>query len=84
MIGELIPPNGFFSCRPNFQELANHLKSLGATYVVSDKAIQSRQRDEFEWSKAVENKGIILGLNCVGGKSTPFMTKLLRYKYINI
>ncbi|RHZ45394.1 hypothetical protein Glove_680g40 [Diversispora epigaea] len=64
--------------RPNLQELANHLKSLGATYVISDKDIQKRKKDEFEWYKAVENKGIVLGLNCVGGKIATYMTKLLR------
>ncbi|CAG8463849.1 110_t:CDS:10 [Diversispora eburnea] len=64
--------------RPNLQELTNHLKSLGATYVVSDKDIQKKKKDEFEWYKAIEDKGIVLGLNCVGGKNATYMTKLLR------
>ncbi|CAG8621606.1 17296_t:CDS:2, partial [Acaulospora morrowiae] len=65
--------------RPNFQELANRLKSLGATYVVSDKDLLSKQRNEFEWHRETEEKGIVLGLNCVGGKSLINMTKLLKH-----
>ncbi|CAG8763167.1 25061_t:CDS:2, partial [Racocetra persica] len=63
--------------RPNFQELKDFLKSIGATYVISDKDLQAKNH-EFEWNKNMEGKGIVLGLNCVGGKSVISMAKLLR------
>ncbi|CAG8558678.1 9069_t:CDS:2, partial [Acaulospora colombiana] len=65
--------------RPNLRELSDHLKSLGATYVVSDKDLQSKKRSEFEWNTGTDNGDIVLGLNCVGGKSVIHMAKLLKH-----
>ncbi|KAF0409965.1 NADP-binding protein [Gigaspora margarita] len=64
--------------RPNFQELKDYLKSIGATYVISDKDLQAKNH-EFEWNKDIVGKGIALGLNCVSGKGVISMAKLLRH-----
>ncbi|CAG8651965.1 9239_t:CDS:2, partial [Racocetra fulgida] len=48
--------------RPNFQELKDFLKSIGATYVISDKDLQAKNH-EFEWNKDIEGKGIALAMS---------------------
>ncbi|CAE6401208.1 unnamed protein product [Rhizoctonia solani] len=62
--------------RPNIDELKKHLTSLGATHVVTDQELAdvSMKTRLKEWT---QGKGIKLGLNCVGGKSTTALAKHL-------
>ncbi|KAF8227523.1 NAD(P)-binding protein [Tricholoma matsutake] len=66
----------FVRNRDNIQELTGQLQTLGATKVLtyealSDKSLRSMVK---EWT---DGKSIRLGLNCVGGKETSLMAKLL-------
>ncbi|KAG8757585.1 mitochondrial 2-enoyl thioester reductase [Ceratobasidium sp. 428] len=62
--------------RPNFEELKQHLISLGATHVITDeqladKATRGKMK---EWT---QGKDIKLGMNCVGGKMTTILAGYL-------
>ncbi|CAH1112300.1 unnamed protein product [Psylliodes chrysocephalus] len=50
--------------RPNIEELKNFLKSIGATYVFTEKEI--KETDIFKTGQVANPK---LGLNCIGGES---------------
>lgn len=56
--------------RPNKEETAKHLTSLGGTYVITDEDFKQRPLIK-DLPKAK------LGLNCVGGKAVSDMIKLL-------
>lgn len=59
------------------QALTDELKALGATEVVTDQALSSRECKE-ELARLTGGRGVALGLNCVGGKATADMARLLR------
>ncbi|KAJ8588585.1 NAD(P)-binding protein [Rhizopogon salebrosus TDB-379] len=66
----------FIRDRENVESLIKHLESLGATHVVtydelSDKSFRAKVKT---W---IGGKDIRLGLNCVGGKTTTLMARLL-------
>ncbi|KAG1744658.1 uncharacterized protein EDB91DRAFT_1123754 [Suillus paluster] len=66
----------FIRDREDVESLKKHLESLGATHVVtydelSDKSLREKVKT---WTGG---KGIRLGLNCVGGKTTTLMARLL-------
>jgi hypothetical protein len=62
--------------RPEIEHLRQELTELGATHVVTDDKLGS-----FETRKSikgwVENSSLLLGLNCVGGKSATDMARYL-------
>jgi hypothetical protein len=62
--------------RPEIEKLRQELTELGATHVVTDDKLGS-----FETRKSikgwVENSSLLLGLNCVGGKSATDMARYL-------
>ncbi|KAK9721280.1 mitochondrial 2-enoyl thioester reductase [Basidiobolus ranarum] len=60
--------------RENFEEAAQKLKDLGATHVFAD--TQIRKPDTRDFIKSL-GRPIRLGLNCVGGKTTTDMARLL-------
>ncbi|KAL1916066.1 uncharacterized protein VTP21DRAFT_6070 [Calcarisporiella thermophila] len=62
--------------RPDIENLKFRLRSLGATYVLLDEELGKRETKEKlrEWT---QGKSIKLGLNCVGGKNTTEMSRLL-------
>ncbi|KDR65742.1 hypothetical protein GALMADRAFT_148451 [Galerina marginata CBS 339.88] len=62
--------------RPDLEQLVQKLENLGATHVLtydqlSDKSVREKVK---EWTGG---KAIRLGLNCVGGKDTTAMARLL-------
>ncbi|KAF8246293.1 NAD(P)-binding protein [Wilcoxina mikolae CBS 423.85] len=62
--------------RPNIEELREELMGLGADIVVTEEECRSPGF----WSRIQQltnKKGIKLGLNCVGGKSTHYLIKQL-------
>jgi len=62
--------------RPNLEELKEELMELGADTVVTEEEVKSRNFwDRIQ--KLTNKKGIKLGLNCVGGKSTHYLIKQL-------
>ncbi|KAG9310991.1 hypothetical protein JVU11DRAFT_8869 [Chiua virens] len=66
----------FVRHRDNVASLKSHLKALGATHVVTydelaDKAFKAT------FSSWTQGRNVKLGLNCVGGKSTTLMARLL-------
>ncbi|TFK99461.1 hypothetical protein BDV98DRAFT_570987 [Pterulicium gracile] len=66
----------FVRNRDNLSELVKWLEGLGATKVLtyddlSDKSVRDKIK---EWTRG---KGIKLGLNCVGGKETSLMARLM-------
>jgi len=67
---------GSFNQRDDVELLKQHLELLGATYVVtydelSDKSLRTKVKT---WTGG---KDIRLGLNCVSGKTTILMARLL-------
>ncbi|CAE6406027.1 unnamed protein product [Rhizoctonia solani] len=62
--------------RPNVDELKQYLVSLGATHVITEQELadNSMRAKVKEWT---QGKGVKLGLNCVGGKSTTILAKHL-------
>ncbi|KAL9980556.1 hypothetical protein ACROYT_G009158 [Oculina patagonica] len=62
--------------RPNVEELKNHLKGLGANYVVTEEDLKSSEMKEI--MKGV--KPPKLALNCVGGKSSMSIFRYLGSK----
>ncbi|ORX91168.1 NAD(P)-binding protein [Basidiobolus meristosporus CBS 931.73] len=58
----------------NFEEAAQKLKDLGATHVIADTNI--RKQETRDLIKSI-GRPIRLGLNCVGGKTTTDMSRLL-------
>lgn len=60
--------------RPNFDEVKTQLESLGADIVIRDTDLTNRDIVKSITSKA---SNIRLALNCVGGKATSNMLKLL-------
>ncbi|KAI8880460.1 NAD(P)-binding protein [Backusella circina FSU 941] len=62
--------------RPEIEKLRQELTDLGATHVVTDDKLGS-----FETRKSikswVDNSSLLLGLNCVGGKSATDMARYL-------
>lgn len=62
--------------RDDLTELESHLKSLGADHVMTyDQFLEKSSRSQIkEWTKGGELR---LALNCVGGKETTEMVKLL-------
>ncbi|KAJ2081167.1 mitochondrial 2-enoyl thioester reductase [Coemansia sp. RSA 988] len=60
--------------RPNLSELSHELQGLGADIVISDQQLASSEIKE-----RIKSLGtpIRLGLNCVGGRTTLQMTKLI-------
>lgn len=59
--------------RPDFEDLEQHLKGLGATHVITDSFLSSPEMKSF--IKDI-NSDIHLAFNCVGGKSA---TELMRH-----
>jgi len=64
----------FFPFRPNFEEVANYLKSLGADYVLSESDIRKPEIQNI--FKQLGNPK--LALNGVGGKSATNLARHLR------
>ena len=64
--------------RPGLDELKNELRELGATVVVTDEELRAQGFEERvnEWTDG-GREIIRLGLNCVGGKPTSAMAKIL-------
>ncbi|KAF8159723.1 trans-2-enoyl-CoA reductase [Crassisporium funariophilum] len=62
--------------RPNLEQMKQKLHALGATHVLTyDQLSDKTVRDEIKgWT---QGKAIRLGLNCVGGKETTAMARLL-------
>ncbi|CAG8455691.1 4883_t:CDS:2 [Funneliformis caledonium] len=66
--------------RPEIEDLKARLKSLGATYIVTDEELGCYKTKDLikEWTNINDNNvGIKLGLNCVGGKISTEMAKYL-------
>ncbi|KAF9344377.1 mitochondrial 2-enoyl thioester reductase [Mortierella sp. AD094] len=62
--------------RPGQEEVAERLKQLGATYVLTDDQLGKLETKELVKSWTQKNQ-IKLGFNCVGGKPTTEMARLL-------
>lgn len=69
-------PNSITGNRPDVDTLKSHLKSLGATHVLTynELADRSTKSKIKEWTGGQDIK---LGLNCVGGKDNLNMSKFL-------
>lgn len=72
-------PGANRDCRPSIDELKSHLQSLGADHVLTYDEFLSRENNTRtkikEW---IGRDGEMrLALNCVGGKETAEMAKLL-------
>ncbi|KAF8548415.1 NAD(P)-binding protein [Imleria badia] len=66
----------FIRNRDNVESLKSHLKALGATHVATyDELLDRAFRATF--SSWTQGKAVKLGLNCVGGKTTTLMARLL-------
>ncbi|KAG0213673.1 mitochondrial 2-enoyl thioester reductase [Mortierella sp. GBA30] len=62
--------------RPGHEEVAERLKSLGATHILTDDQLGKLETKELVKSWIRKNE-IKLGFNCVGGKPTTEMARLL-------
>lgn len=62
--------------RPDFSELAEYLKGLGADVVLREEEAQDRSVRK-EWLSKMGKDAPLLGLNCVGGASMAGLTKWL-------
>ncbi|KAG0009854.1 mitochondrial 2-enoyl thioester reductase [Entomortierella chlamydospora] len=62
--------------RPGHEEVAERLRQLGATYILTDDQLGKLETKELvkSWT---QNNQIKLGFNCVGGKPTTEMARLL-------
>lgn len=58
--------------RDNFDEIKEHMQSLGANFVISEEQFLGKEMKEFMRNREAP----LLALNCVGGKSS---TQLMRY-----
>uniref|UniRef100_A0ABQ0KXM0 enoyl-[acyl-carrier-protein] reductase n=1 Tax=Mycena chlorophos TaxID=658473 RepID=A0ABQ0KXM0_MYCCL len=67
----------FVRNRPDFPDLASKLKALGATEVLTYDDLTDRALVKTIMQDWTAGKGIRLGLNCVGGKDTTNMMRLL-------
>lgn len=64
--------------RPGWEELKKELEGLGATKVVTEEQLMSREFKEMvkEWTNG-GREPVKLGLNCVGGKNATALAKVL-------
>ncbi|KAG0267727.1 mitochondrial 2-enoyl thioester reductase [Mortierella polycephala] len=62
--------------RPGHEQVAERLKQLGATHILTDDQLGKLETKELVKSW-VQNQEVKLGFNCVGGKPTTEMARLL-------
>lgn len=69
--------------RPGHEKVAERLTKLGATHILTDDQLGKLETKELvkSWTKGHEVK---LAFNCVGGKPTTEMARLLRYLDKNV
>lgn len=65
--------------RPGHEQVAERLRALGATHILTDDQLGKIETKELvkSWLAQAGKKEVKLGLNCVGGKPTTEMARML-------